>query len=323
MIELVAALLLAAIALPHVLPLERATPALAATAWTAALALRALTVLNAALYVVLYLPHTELFTALTHWCLDTVVPLLATHFGLDGSRFGVGAIVLAAAVLAASLMSVAWGVLRATRSLWTSVRRGSIERGPSASLIVGGSTVLLAAAGIARPRVIVSAGALTALDDEELAAGLEHERGHIARRHRYVMVFAELSRGLARFLPGTRRAVQEIRYHLERDADRWALAHRHDPYALAAAICKATMPRSSRGPWVASLGGGDATRRVDELLGDGMERPGPALTRGLQAVATVLCCFVIAMLASLPSTAMAGMELVGQPAHRHCEHQGR
>jgi len=202
----------------------------------------------------------------------------------------------------------------------TSVQRGSLERGPSESLIVGGSNVFLAAAGIARPRVIVSAGALTALDDEELAAGLEHERGHIARRHRYVLVFAELSRGLARFLPGTRRAVQELRYHLERDADRWAVAHRHDPYALAAAICKATMPRSPRGPWVASLGGGDATRRVDELLGNGKGRPGPGLTHGLQAVAILLCCLAITLLASLPSTALAGIEQFGQPAHRHCEH---
>ena len=320
MIELLAALLVAAIALPHLLPLERAAPAVAASAWTAALALRALTVLNVAVYLVLYLPHTELFAALTHWCWETVLPLLTAHFGLDGSRFGIGAVVLAAAVLAASLTSVAWGVLRATRSLRTSVLRGSLARGPSESLIVGGSTVILAAAGIARPRVIVSAGALTALDDEELAAGLEHERGHIARRHRYVMVFAELSRGLARFLPGTRRAVQELRYHLERDADRWAVAHRHDPYALAAAICKATMPRSARDPWVASLGGGDATRRVDELLGNGKGQPGPIVTRGLQAVAVLLCCLAIILLVSVPSTALAGMQQVGQPAHRHCEH---
>jgi len=61
--------------------------------------------------------------------------------------------------------------------------------------------VLVAAAGLRKPRVVVSAGALLNLDDEELAASLDHEHGHIVRRHRYVLVAAELCRALARLFP--------------------------------------------------------------------------------------------------------------------------
>ena len=62
---------------------------------------------------------------------------------------------------------------------------------------VADGELLVAAAGLRRPRVLVSAGALLALDDDELEASLEHERGHIARRHRYVLVVSELSAYIA------------------------------------------------------------------------------------------------------------------------------
>ena len=130
MTEGLAALLIVALALPHLLPLERATPTLAATVWAFALALRALTVMYVALYLVLFLPQTELFSALTHWCWKTVLPLLATHLGLDGSRVGTSAIVLAAAVVAASLTSGAWGVLRAALSVRTALHRATLGSGP-------------------------------------------------------------------------------------------------------------------------------------------------------------------------------------------------
>ena len=320
MTEGLAALLMVALALPHLLPLERATPTLAATVWAFALALRALTVVYVALYLVLFLPQTELFSALTHWCWKTVLPLLATHLGLDGSRVGTGAIVLAAAVVAASVTSVSWGVVRAARSVRTALHRATLGTGPHDSVLVGGPTVFLAASGIAHPRVIVSAGALTALDDDELAAGLDHERAHIERRHRFVLVFAELCRGLARFLPGTHHAARELRFHLERDADRWVLARRHDPHALAGAICKATTPFSAGTPGVASLGGGDAARRVDELLTPRARNPGRRLTAGLLGTAVLLGSLALVLAAAVPVTAIAGVQQAREPAHRHCQH---
>jgi Zn-dependent protease with chaperone function len=225
----------AAITAPHVLRLEAAHPATAAVIWVAAVCLRALVALFVALFVVFYGPTTALFALVTQWCWHTALPLITSHLGLSGHSVGDVALLAPALALAVSLLSVCVGLWRATRGITTWVRRTSIGPGPQHSLIVGEHDIVLAAAGLRRPRVIVSAGALTCLDDEELAASLEHERGHIARRHRFVLVIAEVSRSLARLLPGTRRAVDELIFHLERDADRWALERMHDPTALASA----------------------------------------------------------------------------------------
>jgi hypothetical protein len=304
--EALTVLLILGIAVPHLLPLSSASPAAAATIWLSALCLRALTVLYVALYLVLFLPNTKVFSAVTHWCWHTILPLLATHLGLDGHRIGDAAVIVPAFVLAFSLISVALGVIRAARSLRIALTRSSLGRGPGNSLIVSGPDVLLAAAGITRPRVFVSAGALTTLDDEELAAGLDHERAHIARRHRFILVFAEFCRSLARFVPGTRTTMRELHYHLERDANHWALARHHDPYALASAICEAAASRATATPGLARLSGqGQATRRVDQLIELGAGAPGRALRRGLACAATVMACFVVALTASVPATVTA------------------
>ena len=320
MTQALTVLLILGIAVPHLLPLSSTSPAVAATIWVSALCLRALTVLYVALYLVLFLPNTELFSAVTHWCWHTVLPLLATHMGLDGHSIGDATTILPAFVLAFSLVSVSVGVVRAARSVRAVLARSALGRGPGDSLIVGGADVLLAAAGITRPRVFVSAGALTALDDEELAAGLDHERAHIARRHRFILVFAELCRSLARFLPGTRTTLAELHFHLERDADQWALARRHDPYALASAICKAGASRATAGPGLVLLSGhGEATRRVDELVELGASKPGRARRRGLAPVAALMACFVVVLAASVPSTVAAASAQPKLEQPRHCE----
>ncbi len=196
MLWLPAALALA-IALPHALRLERCEPATAATIWLAALALRALAAVYVAAFLVFFLPATALFDMFTHWCWHTVVPLLATHLGLNGHMFGDAATIAPSFVLAASAVSVAFGLARAARAVRALVQRGALGPGPQDSVIVGGADVMVAAAGIRRPRIVVSAGALTVLEDDELIASIDHERGHISRRHRFGLLFAELCRGWA------------------------------------------------------------------------------------------------------------------------------
>ena len=141
--------------------------------------------------------------------------------------------------------------------------------------------------------MLVSAGALARLDDAELAAALSHERGHVARRHRWVLLYAETCRALARFLPGTARAARELAFHLERDADRWALRRHPDRLALASAICK-----SGAAPATATslTGSGGAVERVQELLepvhrAAAPGRPLAALAGGLAAL--VLCVAIV------------------------------
>lgn len=77
-------------------------------------------------------------------------------------------------------------------------------------MIVGGDAIALAVVGVLRPRVLISAGALLELSDDELDAALAHESAHIARRHRYVVLWAELCSAIARFIPGTGDCVEEL-----------------------------------------------------------------------------------------------------------------
>ena len=303
-----------ALAATHLLNLERVRPLVATTIWLSALALRALTAIFIALFAVFYLRASVLFGPITHWCWHAVLPLVTTHMGLNGHELGDATTVAPSLFLAASLLSAAYGVMRATRAIRLMLKRASLGRGPQDSVIVGGREVLVAAAGLARPQVIVSAGALAALDDGELHAGLAHERGHIAHRHRFIMLVAEFCRALARYLPGTRRAMDELVLSLERDADAWAL-RRSDRLDLASVICKAAGAQAP--PSVMALSGGSGRRRVEEIL-DGQ----PASRRrasGAALLASTLLVLVLALTALLPAASWAGVqELRSDHSVHHC-----
>lgn len=317
MIPGLATAVIAAIALPHLLRLERAAPVTAGALWAIALGLRALTGVFVAIYVVFYLPATELFTALTHWCWHTILPLATAHLGLNGHRVGDALTALPSVLLALSVIWIAFGVSRTARSVSRLVRRGGLGRGPGDSVIIGGQEVLLAAAGISRPRIVVSAGALLALDDDELAAGIDHERGHIVRRHRFVFLYAELCRALGRFLPGTNAAVLELTFQLERDADAWALARRNDRYALASAICKAATSREAA-PAMASLGGGHVRARIDQLV-DGSGPTAGWRARAMNLAAVLGAVLLLGLAAAVPATLAAGPAAASAPSLSHCQ----
>lgn len=311
-----AALIAFAIALPHVLRLESSPPVAAAAVWMSALLLRALTALFAALYVVMALPATQLFDAVTHWCWHTVLPVVTTHLGLDGHDFGDAALVLPVLLLATSVLSVSFGLWRAARAVARLVQRAGVGEGPRNSVIVGDGEVLVAAAGLRHPRLVVSAGALTSFDDDELDASLEHEQGHIVRRHRYVLVLAELCRALGRFLPGTHRAARELAFHLERDADHFALQRQHAPVALASAICKAAQ-RPTAAP-MAALSGGGVPSRIRELL-DADRAPGRASGRCVRVLAAGMATLVLGLMTALPPATLAAVGGARDTAPmRHC-----
>lgn len=297
---LLAAVVAGAIATPHLLELDRARPAVAATIWLTALALRALSAVFVALFAIFYLRASEVFGLVTHWCWHAVIPFLATHLGLNGHELGNAATIAPSFALAVSLISVLYGLLRAWRAIRVLLRRTSIGQGPQDSVIVGGAEILVAAAGLTRPRIVVSAGALAALDDGELRAGLAHERGHIARHHRFVLLVAEFFRAGARFLPGTKRAMEELAFHLERDADAWAARH-SDPLDLASAICKAAGVKPV-GTTMA-LGGHAGRRRVEQLLNGSSDAHG----RLAHALAATMLVLTLSLLALLPAATWAGV----------------
>jgi Zn-dependent protease with chaperone function len=315
---IVAILAVAGIVLPHILRLGGARPLTAATFWMATLMLRALSSVSVALYVLVVFPDTEAFKVLTHWCEHSVLPLAGIHLDLQGHTFGAVAVLVPVVGLGFALTRAAVRIMRAARSVDRMIRSAALGSGPDGSVIVGGPEVAVAAAGLRHPTIVVTAGALATLDDDELAAGMAHEKGHIARRHHLLLAYAEACRAVAAVLPGTRRAVSELRFQLERDADEWALRRAHDPCALASAICKAATMRTGNHPAVVSLGGGGLERRLD-LLMDGAPVAASSMRRRIVDCAAVLMvCVTLSATVAIPSEALAGGAHVSPHSNHHC-----
>jgi Zn-dependent protease with chaperone function len=255
----------AAMWLPYVVRLERVPTGIGAAIWLNALALRALAVVFAGVYIQWSVPTLTPVESAFHWCLRVSVPGVHGHTHVNGHTVADMALAVPTFTLAAATVAMLVGLRRGTKELQQLLRRDGIAGGPAGSIIVADATVLVAAAGLRRPQIVVSAGALLAFDDDELAASLDHERGHIARRHRYVLTLAGLFLAVARGVPGSRIAARELMFQLERDADRYAVARDHDPVVLASAICKAAKATARPAPSTA-LGGGVVTRRVQLLL---------------------------------------------------------
>jgi Peptidase family M48 len=285
-----AAAAFAGIVLPHLLRLERADPAAACLLWGAALGLRALAVVGTVAGALVLLHPGHLLRAVAEW------PCAPHHQVAGHAAAALGGLALT--------ISLVWALARVVQATLAVRRlvRSPLGEGPGGSVIVGGEDVVLAAAGLTRPTLVVSAGALARLDDAELAAAMAHERAHIRRRHRYVLLYAEVCRVLGRPLPGTARAVRDLRFHIERDADRSAVRGRADRLALASAICKAATGGAT-GAGIAALGGDGTAARVRELLQDTAP---PVAARGLRALATATVALAVGAALSMPA-AVSGL----------------
>lgn len=302
----VAVAIAGALAAPHLVRLDEAPPVVAGAIWLCALLLRAVTTTAVIAFLVVVAPATGVYQTVARWCWHTVLPLFTAHLGFNGHTVVDAAVLFPAILLAFSAASVATGLVKATRKVRQLLSRSGLGPGPRGSVIIRDGLVIVAAAGLRRPRVIVSAGALARLDDAELRASLDHERGHIDRRHRWVLMTGEIARALGRCVPGATTALAELSFHLERDADRYALARHHQPRALASAICKAAQGgQRAASPWL-GLGRSAAVRRVAQLVGEAPRTRSPVVPR---ALAVTLAALVIAVLAAVPSATMAAVRI--------------
>jgi hypothetical protein len=281
---------LGAIVLPHILRLERAEPTTACLLWAAALGMRALLVVGTVAGALVLLHPAHLLRAFAEW------PCAPHHQVAGHAAAALGGLAL--------VVSLLWALARVVQATLAVRRlvRAPLGQGPGGSVIVGGDEVVLAAAGLTRPTLVVSAGALARLDDAELAAAMAHERAHIRRRHRYVLLYAELCRVLGRALPGTGHAVRQLRFHIERDADRCAVRGRSDRLALASAICKAATGATTHAG-IAALGGDGTAARVRELLQDAIP---DVHVRRLRALATATAAIAVGAALSMPA-AVSGL----------------
>jgi Zn-dependent protease with chaperone function len=156
---------------------------------------------------------------------------------------------------------------------------------PGTDLISDHRTVAYCVPGI-RPRIVLSEGTLRLLGPMEIAAVIEHERGHVHERHGLVMLPMLGLSSLFRWIPYARLAPREIASLLEMSADDYS-ARRCDPLTLAGALVD--MAASGCAPRCAlSVAGSDVPQRVSRLLSSSRNSKKTAVASGLLASAVLV-----------------------------------
>jgi Zn-dependent protease with chaperone function len=139
-------------------------------------------------------------------------------------------------------------------------------------------------AGLFRPAVFVSAGALERLSDGELAAALCHERSHVRGRDTLALFALSILRDLAPVGRGT--ALGAFRAAREASADRRAAAAA-GPLALASALVALARSGGAVAGALPMARRDNLRWRMDALLEGGPAEPIP--TRGWAGLAFTLC----------------------------------
>ena len=115
-----------------------------------------------------------------------------------------------------------------------------------------------------QPTVILTTGAVQALDPGQLDAVLAHERAHLTGRHHRLVAMARIGREVLPFLPLMRDAEEQVAHLVELHADDAATRAR-DPRLLATALVVLATP-ASPAPALAA-GATDSVQRIHRLLG--------------------------------------------------------
>jgi Zn-dependent protease with chaperone function len=195
-----------------------------------------------------------------------VLRLRATYATPGGATAAAAGLVLSAAV-------VAWTALTAARHL-RATRRQTRRHARNARL-VGRPDLALGAVLVEHPQptaycvagrqptVILTTGALLALDAGQLDAVLAHERAHLTWRHHRLLAMARISRRALPFLPLMRDTEAQVERLVELHADDTA-ARARDPRSLATALV-VLAASASPAPALAAAAT-DAVQRINRLL---------------------------------------------------------
>jgi Zn-dependent protease with chaperone function len=156
------------------------------------------------------------------------------------------------------------------------------------------------------PTVILSTGALQALEPAQLSAVLAHERAHLTGRHHRLLALARIGRLVLPFLPLMRDADVQVARLVEMHADD-AAARANDPRSLATALVVLSTGASPAPALAASAT--DSVQRIHRLL-----RPADPLGRGrrqlLRATAAALALTPV-VLALAPALLALALGRVG------------
>jgi Zn-dependent protease with chaperone function len=145
-------------------------------------------------------------------------------------------------------------------------------------------------AGLVRPRIFVSTGAVRGLSPAELEAVLMHERHHLVRRDPLRILLARALGEALFFVPAVKRLARRYEQLAEVAADEAAIAAVESPGTLASAL----LTFGERG--APSVVVGIAPERVDHLLGS---PPRWRLPRALLAASLVAAAALIVFAAAV------------------------
>ena len=134
------------------------------------------------------------------------------------------------------------------------------------------------------PTVILSTGALQALEPAQVSAVVAHERAHLAGRHHRLLALARIGRLVLPFLPLMRDADAQVARLVEMHADD-AAVRASDPRSLATALVVLATGTSPTPALAASAT--DSVQRIHRLLRPA-EPLGPARRQLLRATAASL-----------------------------------
>jgi hypothetical protein len=136
------------------------------------------------------------------------------------------------------------------------------------------------------------------------------------------MLLAVGLRALGRPVPGSGRGVRELAFHLERDADRWALRQKSDRTALASVICKAATAEGTRPAAFVGLGDTDVRERLGQVL-DRCLRTTRRAAAAFNALATAMVACTAFVAAIVPAAAVSGAAANAHRRHHrhHCLHE--
>jgi Zn-dependent protease with chaperone function len=244
--------------------------------------------------------HAPALSAGLSHLIGACVLRLRAAYGTPGGATVAGlGVILAGAVVARTALT-ALAHLRvagrqALRHAETARLIGHAEPALGAVLVEHSQPTAYCVAG-RNPTVILTTGAVQALDHGQLDAVLAHERAHLAGHHHRLLALARIGRLVLPFLPLMRDADEQVARLAEMHADD-AATRASDPRSLATALVVLASP-ASPAPALAAAAT-DAVQRVHRLL-DPAEPLGRARRQLLRTTAAALALMPV-LLALAPA----------------------
>jgi Zn-dependent protease with chaperone function len=242
---------------------------------------------------------TALGGGLSHLIGACVLRLRATYATPGGATVAGLGLTLAGAVAARTAVTAITHLRavgrQASRHAQTARLVGHREPALGAVLVEHQEPVAYCVAG-RYPTVILTTGALQALDPDQLDAVLAHERAHLAGHHHRLLAVARIGRHVLPFMPLMQEADAQVARLVELHADD-AAARGRDPGPLATALV-VLATAASPSPTLAAAAT-DTVQRIHRLLGPA-EPLGRARRQLLRATAAAIA-LAPALLALAPA----------------------